>query len=264
MIGERQAITARASVASPSLAGARLHISAANYSAQIAAFLIDTLPIRITPKCLACIIGAHSNRHSPAALKLHQNRAFAPKLCNEAKANCAAPLWLMGDVLGDAEGVYGDFEAGVVEQVVSVNIGEADANEPVVKIGKLVEFLQLVVACMAGAFRGAGHKFDGDKMAVLHVTDEEFVALIDFEAGEGSGGVNPTAGDLENVALRVLIGERGCDGWFRVRAAARGVIGELHDDGLLNDVLAAVGPRRGFDFRDVHHASCRGSDVRMR
>ena len=153
--------------------------------------------------------------------------------------------------MGDAEGVYGDFEVGVVEQLVSVNIGEADANEPVMKIGKLVEFLQLVVAGeagMAGAFRGAGHKFDGDEVAVLHVANEKFVALIDFEAGEGSGGVNPTAGDLENVALRVLIGERGCDDWFRVRAAARGVICELDDDGLLNDVLAAVGLRRGFDF----------------
>jgi hypothetical protein len=37
------------------------------------AFLIDTLPIRITTKSLICIASARSNRHSSAALNLQQN-----------------------------------------------------------------------------------------------------------------------------------------------------------------------------------------------
>ena len=34
-------------------------------------FLIDTLPIRITPNSFSCNIGAHSNRHSSATLCAH-------------------------------------------------------------------------------------------------------------------------------------------------------------------------------------------------
>jgi hypothetical protein len=42
--------------------------------AQIAAFLIDTLPIRITLKPLTCIIGTLSNRHSPRPLSCRSSR----------------------------------------------------------------------------------------------------------------------------------------------------------------------------------------------
>ncbi len=48
--------------------GVRPRVPATNYCAQIAAFLLDTLPIRITRKSFACIIGAHSNRHLVATL----------------------------------------------------------------------------------------------------------------------------------------------------------------------------------------------------
>jgi hypothetical protein len=41
------------------------------------AFLIDTLPIRITPKPLACNKWSHSNRHSSETLKLPQNWSVA-------------------------------------------------------------------------------------------------------------------------------------------------------------------------------------------
>ena len=39
-----------------------------NFASQ---FLIDTLPIRITPNSFSCNIGAHSNRHSPEPLCAH-------------------------------------------------------------------------------------------------------------------------------------------------------------------------------------------------
>ncbi len=46
-----------------------------NSTSRIARFLIDTLPIRITPKSLFYIADVHSNRHSSADLK---TRVFWP------------------------------------------------------------------------------------------------------------------------------------------------------------------------------------------
>ena len=70
-----------------------------------------------------------------------------------------------GDVLGDAEGVYADFEVGVVEQALIANVGEADANKPVVKIGKRVPYLQMI---LVAAIRGGGRELDGNEVPVLH------------------------------------------------------------------------------------------------
>jgi hypothetical protein len=46
------------------------------HHSPITAFLIDTPAIRIAPKSCACIVAAHSNRHSSGALELHHNRAI--------------------------------------------------------------------------------------------------------------------------------------------------------------------------------------------
>jgi hypothetical protein len=49
-------------------------------ASQIGAFLIDTLPIRNTSNSFDCIVGAQSNRHSSATVKLHQNAPDAVNL----------------------------------------------------------------------------------------------------------------------------------------------------------------------------------------
>jgi hypothetical protein len=59
-------------------------ISFTSFLSFFPAFLIDTLPIRITPKSCDCIAGAHSNRHSSEPLNLHHIRATAPQLCNQS------------------------------------------------------------------------------------------------------------------------------------------------------------------------------------
>jgi hypothetical protein len=86
-----------------------------------------------------------------------------------------------------------------------MNIGEADANESVVKTGEPVEFLHLIVTRV---WRVSGCVLNGDKVPVLHKSDQEFVALVEIEADEGRWGIGPAASDLKNFALRVLVGEQ--------------------------------------------------------
>ena len=112
---------------------------------------------------------------------------------------------MIADVLGDAQGIYADVEVRVVEQLVRMNVGEADADESVVKIGKPVEFLHLIVTrtCRVG-----GRVLYGDKVPVLHESEQKFVALVEIESGEGRWRIGPAASDLKNFALRVLVGEQ--------------------------------------------------------
>jgi hypothetical protein len=60
-----------------------------NRDPEIAAFLIDTLPIRIALTSFVCLIGARSNRHSSAPLSLNYFEALAPELCNRMQGSAA-------------------------------------------------------------------------------------------------------------------------------------------------------------------------------
>ena len=74
-------------------------------------------------------------------------------------------LRVAGDVLGDAQRVYADFEVGVVERALIANVGEAYANKPVGKIGKRVPHLQMILVV---AIRDGGSDLDGNEVPALH------------------------------------------------------------------------------------------------
>ena len=61
-----------------------------SHCSPITAVLIDTPAIRNASKSCACIVEVHSNRHSSAACRMHQNRAISPNDGREIVATKAS------------------------------------------------------------------------------------------------------------------------------------------------------------------------------